>query len=69
MVHDKIDARENLDLAPEAGRSGARTAVLLGLDELPPQQARVRVMDGGGEQDVPVADLAARLRALVAGET
>ena len=49
----------------QAGRSGARFAVLLGLDELGRGAVRLSDMHGGGEEDVAAADLPA----LVAGST
>jgi histidyl-tRNA synthetase len=49
----------------QAGRSGARVAVLAGLDELDAQHVRLRVMAGGAEEDVAAADLAAHLVALL----
>jgi histidyl-tRNA synthetase len=52
----------------QAGRSGAKLAVLLGLDELGADRARVRAMDGGGEEDLAVAGLAARLAARLGKE-
>jgi len=52
----------------QAGRSGAKLAVLLGLDELGAERARVRAMDGGGEEDLAVAGLAARLAARLGKE-
>ncbi len=45
----------------QAGRSGAAYAVLLGLEELPPDLVRVRSLAGGGEEDVAAAGLAAWL--------
>lgn len=51
----------------QAGRSGATFAVLLGLDELPSDAARVKALTGGGEEDVPVADLAPWLRRRLGG--
>jgi histidyl-tRNA synthetase len=45
----------------QAGRSGAKLAVLLGLDELGADHVRLRTMDGGGEEDLAAAGLAARL--------
>jgi histidyl-tRNA synthetase len=41
----------------QAGRSGARYAVLLGLDELAGGAVRLRALDGGGEEDVAAADV------------
>ena len=46
----------------QAGRSGAPFAVLCGLDELAAGAVRLRTMDGGGEQDVPLAGLAGLIR-------
>ncbi len=48
----------------QAGRSRARYAVLVGLDELATGFVRLRSMDGGGEEDVLAAALPARLAAL-----
>jgi histidyl-tRNA synthetase len=45
----------------QAGRSGASLAILLGLDELGADRVRLRRMDGGGEEDLAVAGLAAVL--------
>ena len=45
----------------QAGRSGARYAVLLGLDELGSGLIRLKAMSGGGEEDVAAADVAAVL--------
>lgn len=42
-----------------AARLGAQTAVLVGLQELPPGTVRVRRFHGGEETDVPVTDLVA----------
>jgi len=47
----------------QAGRSGAAYAVLLGLEELPPETVRVKALAGGGEEDVPAAGVAAWLTA------
>ena len=76
LVHElrRAGMAAELDLAgrsakgqlKQAGRSGARIAVLLGLDELAPEQVRVREMAGGAEQDLPVTGLAERLRAMLA---
>ena len=46
----------------QAGRGGAPFAVLCGLDELAAGAVRLRTMDGGGEEDVPVAGLADLIR-------
>lgn len=48
----------------QAGRSGARAAVLVGLAEVPAGMVRLRPLDGGEERDVPVEDLAATLHRL-----
>ena len=53
----------------QAGRSGAPYAVLLGLDELPPDTVRVKALAGGGEEDLPAAGLTAWLTARVAAST
>ena len=47
----------------QAGRSGAAFAVLLGLDELGADRARLRTMEGGGEENLAVAGLAALVAA------
>ena len=47
----------------QAGRSGASLAVLLGLEELDAGFVRVKVMDGGGEEDLAADGLAAALAA------
>ena len=47
----------------QAGRSGAKLAVLLGLDELGAGLVRLRTMAGGGEEDLAAAGLAALLAA------
>ncbi len=52
-----------------AGRGGAARAVFMGLDELAPGTVRLRLMDGGGEEDVAVDDLVARLAAELGGRT
>jgi histidyl-tRNA synthetase len=67
-VEQDLAARSAKGQLKQAGRSGARLAVLLNLDELAPGQVRVRAMAGGAEQDVPVAGLAERLHALLAGK-
>lgn len=41
----------------QAGRSGARFAVLLGLDELADGAVRLKDLSGGGEEDIAAADL------------
>jgi histidyl-tRNA synthetase len=53
----------------QAGRSGAKLAVLLGLDELGPGHVRLRAMDGGGEEDLAAAGLAARIAARLGKES
>ncbi len=53
----------------QAGRSGARLAVLLGLDELGTDRVRLRTMDGGGEEDLAAAGLAAGLAARLGKES
>ncbi|HTT78599.1 MAG TPA: histidine--tRNA ligase [Stellaceae bacterium] len=47
-----------------ANRMGARAAVLLGEDELARGAATVRDLDSGEQGEVPLAELAARLKAL-----
>jgi histidyl-tRNA synthetase len=47
-----------------ADRVGARAAVLLGDDELARGAATIRDLDNGQQSDVPIGDLAARLKAL-----
>ena len=51
-----------------AGRSGARFAVLLGLEELAAGVVRLKDLAGGGEEDVAAADLPALVVARLAGE-
>jgi histidyl-tRNA synthetase len=51
----------------QAGRSGARFAALLGLDELAADQVRLRTLDGGGEEDVAAVGLPALLAARLRG--
>jgi histidyl-tRNA synthetase len=53
----------------QAGRSGAKLAVLLGLDELGADRVRLRTMDGGGEEDLAAADLAVQLVARLGKES
>jgi len=53
----------------QAGRSGAPLAVLLGLDELGAGRVRLRTMDGGGEEDLAAAGLAALLAARLGKES
>ncbi len=53
----------------QAGRSGATLAVLLGLDGLGADRVRLRTMDGGGEEDVVAAGLAALLVARLGKES
>ncbi|MBE3034261.1 MAG: histidine--tRNA ligase [Actinobacteria bacterium] len=52
----------------QAGRSAAPLAVLLGLDELGADRVRLRTMDGGGEEDLAAAGLAAQLAARLGKE-
>jgi histidyl-tRNA synthetase len=55
----------------QAGRGGANAAVVLGLPDVAAGHVRVRLLAGGQEQDVAVADLVAwfqALQALPAGE-
>ncbi len=67
--------RAELDLAgrspkgqlKQAGRSGAAWAVLLGLDDLAAGAARLRRLDGGGEEDLTLEAAVERL-ARLAGE-
>ena len=47
----------------QAGRSGASMAVLLGLEELAAGYVRLKLMDGGGEEDLAADGLAAVLAA------
>ena len=53
----------------QAGRSGAKLAVLLGLDELGAGLVRLRTMAGGGEEDLAAAGLAAQLAARLGKES
>ncbi len=53
----------------QAGRSGATLAVMLGLDGLGADRVRLRTMDGGGEEDVAAAGLAALLAARLLKES
>ena len=52
----------------QAGRSAAKFALLLGLDEFDAAHVRVKTMDGGGEEDLAAAGLAAHLAARLAKE-
>jgi len=52
----------------QAGRSGAPVAVLVGLEELEVGHVRLRMMEGGGEEDVSVPGLAALLEARLGKE-
>lgn len=52
----------------QAGRSGARFAVLLGLEELAEGAVRLKDLAGGGEQDVAAADLPALVVARLESE-
>jgi len=51
-----------------AGRSGARFAVLLGLDELAEGSVRLKDLRGGGEEDVAAAELTALVAARMESE-
>jgi histidyl-tRNA synthetase len=51
----------------QAGRSGARFAVLLGLEELADGVVRLKDLPGGGEEDVSAAGLPALVAARMAG--
>ena len=53
----------------QAGRSGAPLAVLLGLDELDAEHVRLRTMNGGGEEDLAAAGLAALIAARLQKES
>ena len=53
----------------QAGRSGAKLAALLGLDELEGAHVRLKTMDGGGEEDLAAAGLAALLAARLKKES
>jgi histidyl-tRNA synthetase len=78
LAHDlrRAGLATELDLAArsvkgqlkQAGRSGARVAALLGLEELAPQQVRVRDMSDGAEQDLSAVGLVGRLQTLLRGE-
>jgi histidyl-tRNA synthetase len=52
----------------QAGRSGARFAVLLGLDDLAAGAVRLKDMHGGGEEDIAAADLPALVAGRLKGE-
>jgi len=52
----------------QAGRSGARFAVLLGLGDLADGAVRLKDMSGGGEEDVAAADLPALVAGRLKGE-
>ena len=52
----------------QAGRSGARFAVLLGLEGLADGAVRLKDMTGGGEEDVAAADLPALVAARLESE-
>jgi histidyl-tRNA synthetase len=52
----------------QAGRSGARFAVLLGLDGLGDGVVRLKDLSGGGEEDVAAADLPALVAARLESE-
>lgn len=53
----------------QAGRSGARFAALLGLEELAEGVVRLKDLSGGGEEDVAAADLPAIVAGRLKGET
>ncbi len=69
-VHAELDlaGRSPKGQLKQAGRSGARFAVLLGLDELAEGVVRLRDMRGGGEEDVAAADLPALVAGRLKGE-
>jgi histidyl-tRNA synthetase len=52
----------------QAGRSGARFAVLLGLEELADGVVRLKDLAGGGEEDVAATDLPALVAARLESE-
>ena len=52
----------------QAGRGGARFAVLLGLGDLADGAVRLKDMSGGGEEDVAAADLPALVAGRLKGE-
>ena len=52
----------------QAGRSGARFAALLGLEELAEDAVRLKDLSGGGEEDVSAADLPAIVAGRLKGE-
>ena len=53
----------------QAGRGGARFAVLLGLDELADGVVRLKDLAGGGEEDVAAADLPALVAGRLKGDS
>jgi histidyl-tRNA synthetase len=69
-VHAELDlaGRSPKGQLKQAGRSGARFAVLLGLDELAEGVVRLRDMRGGGEEDVAAADLPVLVTGRLEGE-
>ena len=52
----------------QVGRSGARFAALLGLDDLAEGAVRLKDLAGGGEEDVAAADLPALVAARLESE-
>ncbi len=69
-VHAELDlaGRSPKGQLKQAGRCGARFAVLLGLDELAEGLVRLKDMAGGGEEDIVAADLPALLAGRLKGE-
>jgi histidyl-tRNA synthetase len=57
-VEFDLAARSAKGQLRQAGRSGAACAVMIGLEELAPELARVRDLQSGKEHDVPIAELA-----------
>jgi histidyl-tRNA synthetase len=58
-VEFDLAARSAKGQLRQASRSGAECAVMIGLEELAPELARVRDLQSGEERDVPIAELAA----------
>jgi histidyl-tRNA synthetase len=52
-----LAARSAKGQLKQASRSDAECAVLIGLEELAPDVARVRDLESGEEHDVPIAEL------------
>jgi histidyl-tRNA synthetase len=69
-VHAGLDlaGRSPKGQLKQAGRSGARFAVLLGLAEVADDVARLKDLSGGGEEDVAAADLPAIVSGRLKGE-